>query len=134
MGRRSFLSCYQNFDCCSSFRKVLPVQIYVFDFYWINFLPTGQPLISFFRTWWIYQSQPQLLQRKTKLLLCGCKLNAWQPCRCNGLLKFSHFFALCKTTVYEVDLLVFPNVCSLHLENNDLILLCGLIFFRASPV
>ena len=69
-----------------------------------------------------------MLRHETKLLLCGCKLNLCRPCRCNGVLKYSYIFALCKTTACEADLSVFPKVCSLLLENNALALLLGMIF------
>ena len=48
--------------------------------------------------------------------------------------KIFLFFALCKATVYEADLSVFPKVSSLLLEINTVTLFHGMIFFQASPV
>ena len=56
------------------------------------------------------------------------------PLQIEGLLKYPHYFPLCKAIVFEVDLSVFPKLCSLPSENNALILWHGIILFRASPV
>ena len=79
---------------------------------------------------------PSLLAASTrnKAAAMWLQIEPMPPLQIEGLLKYLHYFPLCKAIAFEADLSVFPKVCSLPSENNELILLHGIFFFRASPV